>query len=97
LELELLMRTRSFVGGLALAVAVAAAVVAGCFSPQQPACAFSCGPAGECPTDYTCGGDGLCHRDDGVGQCLLAPQDGGQDSSDDSSDDASASDAASPN
>jgi hypothetical protein len=83
------MRARLFVGGLALALAVAAAA---CFSPQQPACAFSCGPAAACPVDYTCGGDGLCHRDDGHGLCLLAPQDGGSDAAETGD----ANDAASP-
>jgi hypothetical protein len=83
------MRARSFVGGLALALGVAAAA---CFSPQQPACAFSCGPAGECPADYACGADNLCHRDDGLGQCLIAPQDGGPDAAETGD----ASDAASP-
>jgi len=73
------MRIRSFGAALALALGVAGAAFAGCFSPQQPACAFSCGPAGECPADYTCGADDLCHRNDGVGQCLLAPQDAAAD------------------
>jgi hypothetical protein len=49
----------------------------GCFSPQQPACAFSCVVDHECPKGYTCGGDGLCHRADGVGQCRLDPVEGG--------------------
>lgn len=74
------MRARISVAGLALALAVAAAA---CFSPQQPACAFSCGPAGACPADFTCASDNLCHRNDGHGLCLLAPQDGGPDASDD--------------
>jgi hypothetical protein len=82
------MRAHLLVGGLALTLAVAAAA---CFSPQQPACAFSCGPAGECPADTTCGGDGLCHRNDGHGLCLLPPQDGGSDAAET----ADASDAAS--
>ena len=91
------MRARLFLfmGGLALAVGAAA-----CFSPQQPACAFSCGPAGACPADFTCGADDLCHRNDGHGLCLLAPQDAGQDAGQDSSDataeTADAVDAASP-
>ncbi len=79
------MRARLFIGGLALALAVAAAA---CFSPQQPACAFSCGPAGACPADFTCAADNLCHRNDGHGLCLLPPQDGGETSD--------AHDAASP-
>jgi hypothetical protein len=48
-----------------------------CFSPKEPACAFSCATDGLCPTSYTCGSDGLCHRDDGKGVCLLGPDDAG--------------------
>jgi hypothetical protein len=48
-----------------------------CFSPKEPACAFSCAVDGLCPTSYTCGSDGLCHRDDGKGVCLLGPDDAG--------------------
>jgi hypothetical protein len=37
-----------------------------CFSPRQPACAFSCVADGQCPAGYTCSAtDGWCHRDDG--------------------------------
>jgi hypothetical protein len=46
-----------------------------CFSPKEPACAFSCATDGLCPTSYSCGSDGLCHRDDGKGVCLLDPDD----------------------
>ena len=55
----------------------ALALAAGCFSPTQPACAFSCATDGLCPTAYTCRSDGLCHRADGVGVCLLDPDDAG--------------------
>ena len=48
-----------------------------CFSPKEPACAFSCATDGLCPTSYACGSDGLCHRDDGKGVCLLGPDDAG--------------------
>jgi hypothetical protein len=58
----------------ALALGVAAS---SCFSPLQPACAFSCGANGACPTAYVCASDGLCHRADGQGLCLLDPVDGG--------------------
>jgi hypothetical protein len=38
----------------------------GCFSLQQPACAFSCAePPNRCPGGYSCGDDQLCHRSDG--------------------------------
>jgi hypothetical protein len=60
--------------GLLLAAAVSCGF-AGCFSPRQPTCAFSCAGDGRCPTGYSCAGDGLCHREDGVGTCDLPPQD----------------------
>jgi hypothetical protein len=46
----------------------------GCFSPRQPACAFSCAADGLCPAGYSCGGDGVCHRDDGQGTCEIPSQ-----------------------
>ena len=49
--------------------------IGACFSPKEPACAFSCATDGLCPTAYTCGSDGLCHREDGKGVCLLGPDD----------------------
>jgi hypothetical protein len=61
---------------VALVLALAA-LAAACFSPKQPACAFSCVTDGVCPASYVCGSDGLCHRADGVGVCLLLPVDGG--------------------
>jgi hypothetical protein len=51
----------------------ALATTSACFSPQEPACAFSCATDGICPASYACGSDGLCHRDDGVGVCGLDP------------------------
>jgi hypothetical protein len=49
--------------------------LSGCFSPQQPACAFSCvAPPGRCPQDYACGHDGLCHRAGAdSASCALTP------------------------
>jgi hypothetical protein len=45
------------------ALAIAAFVTPACFSPRQPACAFSClKPPHTCPSDYLCGDDGFCHR-----------------------------------
>jgi hypothetical protein len=50
----------------------------GCFSPRKPACAFTCVSAGNrCPDDYTCGADGLCHRDGDEDVCGLTPPNGG--------------------
>lgn len=57
-----------------LMVALAAAVLPGCFDPRQPGCAFSCAADGICPAAYHCADDGLCHRDDGQGACTLPPQ-----------------------
>jgi hypothetical protein len=59
---------------VALAVTALAAGSAACFSPHQPACAFSCADDGRCPAGYTCADDGLCHRDDGTGTCDLPSQ-----------------------
>jgi hypothetical protein len=74
---------------LVLLAAAAVAALPGCFSPRQPACAFSCATDGLCPGDYHCADDGLCHRDDGQGMCTLAPQlDAAQDAGADASDDA---------
>jgi hypothetical protein len=67
--------TRLGLGLLLGALAVAAA----CFSPREPACAFSCATDGRCPTSYACGSDGLCHREDDAGVCLLDPVDAGHD------------------
>jgi len=47
---------------------------AGCFSPKQPPCAFSCADDGICPAGYSCAADGVCHRDDGQGTCDITPQ-----------------------
>ena len=35
--------------------------LAACYSPPQPECGFVCGANGECPEDYTCASDGICH------------------------------------
>jgi hypothetical protein len=72
----------------ALAVALSAVLSVACFSPRQPACAFSCVSDGRCPTGYSCESDGLCHRDDGVGICILPSQtDAAQDGADDAGND----------
>lgn len=65
---------------LALLMILAGATTAlgGCFSPKTPPCAFTCISAGSlCPDDYTCGADGLCHRDGAEGVCGLKPPYGG--------------------
>lgn len=52
---------RSFVG---VALALALASVAACFTAPSAAVQFSCDPASapECPPDYSCEADGCCHR-----------------------------------
>jgi hypothetical protein len=62
---------------LGLVLVLTALGGAACFSPKEPACAFSCATDGLCPTAYACGADGLCHRADGKGVCLLGPDDAG--------------------
>jgi hypothetical protein len=47
---------------LGLGVTLAAVGVSACYDVPKPACGFRCGPAGECPDDYTCNAaDGRCH------------------------------------
>ena len=37
-------------------------LIAACYSPPQPDCGFVCRRGGECPSDYFCAPDGICHR-----------------------------------
>lgn len=64
---------------LRLALLLGVAPLASCFNPAQPGCAFSCAGDGLCPSGYTCGGDLICHRNDGQGTCAIqtdaAPKD----------------------
>ena len=34
-----------------------------CFKPQIDDVAFRCGDGGMCPSGYSCGTDGCCHKD----------------------------------
>jgi hypothetical protein len=80
---------RFALAALALCAAAAALAGWGCFSPNQPGCAFSCVTDGRCPAAYHCADDGLCHRDDGQGTCDLLPvTDAGADGGDDAAGDA---------
>jgi hypothetical protein len=63
--------------GVVLGAVVAS--TAACFQPKQPACVFDCALDHKCPPSYTCGSDGMCHRDDDAGVCLLGGVDGGAD------------------
>ena len=57
-------------------LALAPALPVACFSPSTPACAFSCVSAGHlCPDGYTCGDDGICHREGSTATCPLIPAD----------------------
>jgi hypothetical protein len=68
---------------LRVAILFSVFAAAGCFSPKQPACAFSCADDGICPAGYSCQADGVCHRDDGQGPCGILPQvDAGDDAAD---------------
>jgi hypothetical protein len=80
---------------LRIALLLAVAATAGCYSPKQPPCAFSCADDGLCPSGYTCQADGVCHRDDSQGTCDIPSQidAGDAGSSDAGSDDAGTSDA----
>jgi hypothetical protein len=78
----------AFLRPLLASIAIAAAV-AGCFSPAQPPCAFSCADDGLCPSGYSCQSDGICHRDGDQRSCDIPPQ---ADASATDADDASAAD-----
>jgi hypothetical protein len=36
--------------------------LAGCYTPYEPACGFTCGSGGACPDGYTCQADHVCHK-----------------------------------
>ena len=60
------MRRYVFLGialGLAAFVLGGVLSISGCYDVPTPACGFRCGPAGECPEDYTCNAQ--------VGRCIL--------------------------
>jgi hypothetical protein len=39
------------------------ALISACYDVPKPPCGFRCGPAGECPADYTCAAfEDRCHR-----------------------------------
>jgi hypothetical protein len=44
--------------------------VAGCFNPDEPDCAFVCGPQGKCPESYECRPDNYCHKVGTSGPCV---------------------------
>ncbi len=52
-----------------LLAVVALSSLAGCFNPDAPVCAFSCGPGGLCPPDYFCASDNYCHKNGYTAAC----------------------------
>jgi hypothetical protein len=48
---------------------VVVVLLGACFDPSEPLCNFKCGPANECPDDYTCLPDGYCHLHGAAGAC----------------------------
>ena len=76
---------------LRIALLLAVAAAASCYSPNKPPCAFSCVDDGLCPSGYTCQADGVCHRDDSQGTCDIPSQiDAGDAGTDGPGDDADA-------
>jgi hypothetical protein len=57
-----------------LLFAAAMAAGAGCFSPNQPPCSFSCAANGDCPAGYSCAADGICHHDGDQRTCNIPAQ-----------------------
>lgn len=43
-------------------LAICLGLVTACYSPPAPDCGFVCRRGGECPSDYFCAPDGICHR-----------------------------------
>ena len=62
--------SRRLLAALALAFGLGLSA-GGCFSPNQPICAFSCAEAGVCPDGYVCGTDKFCHKEGATGICPL--------------------------
>lgn len=64
---------------VAVTATLGGALAGACFHPREVPCAFSCvSPGARCPTSFTCGTDGLCHRDGADdGGCTLTPPDAG--------------------
>ena len=43
--------------------------MSGCFSPDEPICAFACGDNNACPDNYECRADSFCHLKSSTGDC----------------------------
>jgi hypothetical protein len=64
----------------AIALLGAATLGSGCFSVDEPICAYKCGTGNICPDDYSCMADGYCHKNGTTGACdysdaAMAPAD----------------------
>ena len=68
-------------------VALVVGFLAGCYDIPQPECGFACGPAGECPSDYSCNSAvNRCELDGSPRSCATTP-DAGMDTIRDAPDD----------
>jgi len=54
---------------LATVLALAPLLMASCFSPDEPVCAYACGDNGVCPDNYECRADNYCHKLGSTGIC----------------------------
>jgi hypothetical protein len=79
-------------GVLTFGGAIAAALVAGCYSPSLRDCTVSCASQQDCAGGQICGNDGLCASPDVAGRCAAVP-DAGPDRDAGSSRDARPNDA----
>lgn len=43
-------------------LAICLGLVTACYSPPKPDCGFRCSVNGECPSDYFCASDQICHH-----------------------------------
>jgi hypothetical protein len=43
-------------------LAICLGFITACYSPPEPDCGFACRRNGECPSEYFCAPDGICHR-----------------------------------
>lgn len=70
-------------------LALALGVLAGCYDLPQPECGFACGPAGACPSDYSCNmAVNRCELSGTTPTCDPAPRsDAGMDARPDTPDD----------
>jgi len=56
-----------------LRIALAAALLAGCYAPELRDCTVACSDSTDCAGDQVCGGDGYCAAPDLAGMCNGEP------------------------